>query len=182
MRYGFDPGLPGDGVAVRWRRQTAGGGFCLIYPACRRTIYLLRVRTEISRSHSTIRGIVHHGTSQQGDGPTNSSETNSCVSFFSAHAAESGRVMFLRISTATARCVEQVLRREKTSALEPIKRRVSAEYLAERPSKRSSGDYFLESALPMWYHLTNGWGLPGMAEAYSFDNTGTRRGAKWVNR
>lgn len=35
-----------------------------------RKIYMLRVQTEISWSHSTIRGSVHAGTSQQGDGST----------------------------------------------------------------------------------------------------------------
>lgn len=42
------------------------------------------MHTEISRSHSTTRGKVHNGMSQQGDGPTTYFEKNAHVSFFYA--------------------------------------------------------------------------------------------------
>jgi len=45
---------------------------------------MLRVHTEISGSRGTIRGTVHFGTSQQGDGPTTGYPVFAHVSFFYA--------------------------------------------------------------------------------------------------
>lgn len=58
----------------RSHRCRATGIICLLRRAAFRRIQLLRVQTEIRWSQSTIRGNVHIGTSQQGDGPT----TNLC--------------------------------------------------------------------------------------------------------
>lgn len=78
----------------------------LTCPAIFLTMCLLRVQTEISRSHSTTRGIVHTGTSQQGDGSTNSSTQRPTSPFFmrvvfSVHDKNDGKRVKVAVTELT---------------------------------------------------------------------------------
>ena len=72
------PHLPAREPAPPDRRQLAfaAATMCLTPPARSAILQVLRMQTEISRSHRAIRGTAHGGMSQRGDGPTFRSNHN----------------------------------------------------------------------------------------------------------